>query len=179
MSRIGKQPITIPETVALNYDGGVVTAKSEKGELSQEINGNLDILIKDGICTLAVRDTKKTTRQKHGLYRQLISNMIEGLSKGFEKKLRLIGVGYRAELQENLVLFNLGYSMQIMYRIPPGISVEVEGQQDIVIVKGIDKQRVGQVAAEMRFLRKPEPYKGKGVRYYDEKIKLKQGKTGK
>ncbi len=180
MSRIGKAPISMPDGVTVKHDGNMVTVKGAKGELTQEISPNLSIEIEEGELTVVRKDESKDTRSKHGLYRSLISNMIEGVTNGYTRTLELVGVGYKAANQGNILDLALGYSHNIIVEIPAELKVSTEtqkGQPPRVILEGIDKQLIGQVAAKIRSLRKPEPYKGKGVRYQGEYIRRKAGKA--
>ena len=179
MSRIGKLPVSVPSGVEVNLGDSDVRVKGPKGELHQHILTNVvSVKIEDGKVLVERKGDAKAHRSAHGLTRTLIANMIEGVSKGFRKSLEIQGVGYRAaKAGENLNL-TLGYSHPVVFAAPTGITLSVEGQNKIH-VDGIDKQRVGQVAAEIRNLRAPEPYKGKGVRYEGEQIKKKLGKAGK
>ncbi len=180
MSRIGKLPIAIPAGVDVKVDGQTVVVKGKLGELTQEVNGNMDIVVEDGMITLNRKDESKDTRSKHGLYRSLINNMIIGVSKGFKITQELVGVGYRASNQGQILDLSLGFSHHIYFQIPDEVKVETvsdKGKNPLVILTSADKQLVGQVAAKIRSLRKPEPYKGKGVRYQGEEIRRKAGKT--
>ena len=177
VSRVGKRPIAIPDQTTVKYKNMVVTVKGIKGELRQEIQTGINIEVKDGFVYVHPLDSSIRIKSLHGLYRNLIANMVEGVTHGFEKKLMLQGIGYRAELADNFIVFSLGYSTQIIYAIPDEIDIEYD-KKETVTVRGIDKQRVGQVAAEIRSLRPPEPYKGKGIRYADEIIRIKAGKSG-
>ncbi len=180
MSRIGKLPIAIPAEVDVKVDGQTVVVKGKLGELTQEVNGNMDIVVEDGMITLNRKDESKDTRSKHGLYRSLINNMIIGVSKGFKITQELVGVGYRASNQGQVLDLSLGFSHHIYFQIPVEVKVETvsdKGKNPLVILTSADKQLVGQVAAKIRSLRKPEPYKGKGVRYQGEEIRRKAGKT--
>ncbi|TVZ52036.1 50S ribosomal protein L6 [Dokdonia sp. Hel_I_53] len=179
MSRIGKNPITVPEGVTVNVADGTVTVKGKLGELTQEYSG-IDIKIEDGIITLERESDKKDLRAKHGLYRALIANMIEGVSKGFEKQLELVGVGYRATNQGNKLDLAVGFSHNIVMDIAPEVKVETiseKGKNPIVKLTSHDKQLVGAVAAKIRGFRKPEPYKGKGIKFVGEIIRRKAGKS--
>jgi large subunit ribosomal protein L6 len=178
MSRIGKQPIDIPEGVEVKIDDQKITIKGPKGELSQEIHPQVLVTQKDKIIKIEVKDPEeKSQRALWGLFQRLISNMIEGVTKGYEKKLEIIGVGYKAALQDKNLILNVGYSHPVNFAIPQGIEVKVE--KNIISVAGIDKQQVGQVAAQIRSIRKPEPYKGKGIKYVDEVVQRKAGKAAK
>lgn len=180
MSRIGNSPITIAEGVTVTQEGNVITVKGKLGELSQEIDASVTITITDNVITLTRESDNKDHRSKHGLYRALIANMIEGVSKGYSKKLELRGVGYRATTSGNTLDISAGYSHNIVFDIPKEIKVVAEtekGKAPIVTISGCDKQLVGAVAARIRAERKPEPYKGKGIRYVDEYVRKKAGKT--
>lgn len=180
MSRVGKAPISVPAGVEVSFKDGVVTAKGKLGELKQEISSDLEFSVEDGIITLSRSNEEKQTRANHGLYRALINNMVIGVSEGFEKKLELVGVGYRASNQGQRLDLALGYSHNIVIELPSEIKVETvsdKGKNPIVILKSHDKQLVGMVAAKIRSFRKPEPYKGKGVRFVGEYIRRKAGKT--
>ncbi len=180
MSRIGKNPIIIPEGVTVTQEGGGITIKGKLGELSQDIDPGVSVTITDNVITLSRDSDHKDHRSKHGLYRALLANMIEGVSKGFSKKLELRGVGYRATTQGQNLDISAGYSHNIVFDIPPEIKVLAEtekGKAPIVTISGCDKQLVGAVAARIRAERKPEPYKGKGIRYVDEYVRKKAGKT--
>ncbi len=175
MSRIGKQPITLPAGVEASITADSVTVKGKQGELSSPLFPGITASQEDNTVTLACSDlgTKKT-KSFFGLARALLANNVEGVSKGFEKKLELRGVGYRAQAQGNKLNLSLGFSHPVEYDLPEGVKAAVE--KSIITVSGIDKQRVGQVAAEIRAYRPPEPYKGKGVRYVDEYVAMKEGK---
>lgn len=178
MSRIGKKPIPLPQGVQIEVKEGMVSVQGPKGSLARPLLEGIEIAIADGTVTCTRANDQKRVRSFHGLMRTLVANMVDGVSKGFEKKLVIVGIGYRSELQgENLVLY-LGYSHPIKFSLPPGISAEVE-KQTLVTIKGIDKELVGQISAKIRNLRKPDPYKGKGVKYSTEVIRKKAGKTGK
>ena len=181
MSRIGKKPIKIPDGVSVDIKGTNVTVKGPKGELSISTRPEIEISEQDGFVVFSIKkehEVSKKSRSYWGLTRALIANMIEGVSDGFEKKLELVGVGYRATSDPKGVSFTLGYSHPVVFEKPEGIEIVVEDNKNVV-VKGIDKQLVTQTAAKIRELRKPEPYKGKGIRYADEVIKTKPGKAGK
>ncbi len=185
MSRIGRAPITVPAKVQVNWtEGNLVTVKGPKGELSQQVDPALTLKLEDGTLSVARPSDSKEHKAKHGLYRTLVNNMILGVTTGFTKQLEIHGVGYRAaKVGENLVI-QVGYSHPIEVQPPSGISLAVDGvdaatKATRVSVTGIDKQLVGQVAAIIRNVRKPEPYKGKGIRYTGEVIRRKAGKAGK
>ncbi|MEM7055354.1 MAG: 50S ribosomal protein L6 [Bacteroidota bacterium] len=182
MSRIGNQPIKLPEGVTLEGpQEGVVYIKGPKGALSQSIDPAITVTVEKGFVTLTRRKTnQKHHKSLHGLYRALLSNMVVGVSEGFRKTLELVGVGYRASVQNNILELNLGYSHTIYFAVPPEVTVQAEtvkGKNPLVYLEGIDKQLVGQVAAKLRSLRKVEPYKGKGIRFLGEQIRRKVGKT--
>ena len=175
MSRIGKKPISIPDGVTATVDGQTVKAKGPKGELAFVVNEEVLVKLEDGVIKVDPRDQSKLARSKWGMSRTMIENIFAGVKIGFEKKLEINGVGYRAALQGKNVQLSLGFSHEVIYKTPEGISIAVPKPTEIV-VSGIDKQRVGQVAAEIREYRGPEPYKGKGVKYAGEKIVRKEGK---
>src|SRR5574337_566626 len=177
MSRIGKLPVKIPSGVTITVDNDFVTVNGPKGSLKQFTMPGVKVS-QEGEEVLITRvNDERQNRSKHGLVRSLVNNMVQGVSQGFEKKLELNGVGYRVQLQGADLKLNLGFSHDVVYKVPAGITVSVE--QNIITVSGIDKQQVGQVAAEIRALKKPEPYKGKGIKYVDERIIRKSGKSGK
>ena len=179
MSRIGREPIAVPAGVNVTIaDGNVVTVKGPLGELSQKFNENLTIA-QDGATLLVTRpNDEKENRALHGLTRTLLNNMVVGVTKGFEKKLEIVGVGYRVEKQSGKIVLGLGYSHPVVFEEKDGVKFDVPDQTTI-IVKGINKQAVGQVAAVIRSKRPPEPYLGKGIKYTGERIRRKAGKTGK
>lgn len=179
MSRIGKLPVAVPSGVEVKVEGGEVLVSGPKGKLRQRILGDVvDVTLNDGKVVVARKGDAKTHRSAHGLTRTLIANMVEGVSKGFRKSLEITGVGYRAAKSGERLNLSLGYSHPVSFEAPAGVALTVEGQNKIHI-DGIDKQAVGQVAADIRRLRKPEPYKGKGIRYEGERIRKKLGKAGK
>ena len=179
MSRIGLKPIEIPAGVTVTVsDDNTVTVKGPKGEISEKLDRAMEISIEDGTLTVKRPTEQKRHKALHGLSRTLIANMIEGVTEGYEKQLEIIGTGYRAAKSGKKLTLNLGYSHPIEMEDPAGIEVEVPGPNQL-IVRGIDKQQVGNYAAVLRDLRRPEPYKGKGVRYKDEQVRRKVGKTGK
>lgn len=177
MSRIGKQPVEIPKGVEVTVKDALVSVKGSKGELTQDFRPEVKINVNDGLVIVERINETKAAKSYHGLYRNLIANMITGVSQGFSKTLLINGVGYRAEVQGSTLMLNLGYSNPIEYMIEDGITITVDGQNKIT-VSGIDKQRVGQISAEIRSLRPPEPYKGKGIRYENEYVRRKIGKSG-
>lgn len=176
MSRVGKKPISLPEKVAFSRDGDLVTVKGPKGELTIPIHSKIKTGSKDGEIVLERPSDGKSDRALHGLYRALIANMVKGVTDGFEKKLEIRGVGYRAEMRGRHLVLQIGYSHPIALLPPDSISITVEGGTQITVA-GIDKELVGQVAAKIRSFRKPEPYKGKGIRYMGEYVREKAGKT--
>ena len=178
MSRIGRKPVVVPAGVEVIVNGNVVTVKGPKGQLEQEISKNLTVEVKEGEVVVTRPTDNREDRSQHGLARTLINNMIIGVTQGFEKKLQLVGVGYKAEKKGNTLVMNLGYSHPVEMVDPEGITTEVPNATE-VIVKGADKALVGNYAANIRAWRKPEPYKGKGIKYVDEVIRRKEGKTGK
>ena len=178
MSRIGRAPITVPAGVEINVaDNNVVTVKGPKGTLTQQFNANMAITMDNGVLTVARPNDAKENRALHGLTRTLINNMIVGVTEGFKKELDVNGVGYRVAKEGNKLVMNLGFSHQVIMEEKDGITIEVPGPNKIII-SGADKQKVGQFAAEVREKRPPEPYKGKGIKYVDEVIRRKAGKTG-
>ena len=177
LSRIGKLPIEIPSGVTITVDSGDVTVEGPKGKLVQFITPAVTVKVEDGVLTVSPKDESKEARSQHGLMRALINNMVTGVTKGFEKKLEVNGVGFRVQATNNELEMSLGFSHQVKYKAPEGVSITNEKMN--ILVSGIDKQKVGQVAAEIRGLKKPEPYKGKGIKYADEVILRKAGKTGK
>lgn len=179
MSRIGKSPVTIPEGVSIDIKDGIITVKGKLGELSQEYS-DIDIKIEEGEVILERPSDKKDMKSKHGLYRSLIYNMVEGVSKGWTKELELVGVGYRASHQGQKLDLAVGFSHNIVLNLPPEINVETvsdKGKNPVVKLNSFDKQLVGQVAAKIRSFRKPEPYKGKGIRFVGEQVRRKAGKS--
>ncbi|HEX2018693.1 MAG TPA: 50S ribosomal protein L6 [Aurantimonas sp.] len=175
MSRIGKKPVAVPDGVTATVDGQTVTVKGPKGELSFVVNEEVLVKMEEGAIQVDPRDQSKDARSKWGMSRTMISNILNGVKSGFEKKLEINGVGYRASMQGKNLQLALGFSHDVLYPVPEGIQIQVPKPTEIV-VSGIDKQRVGQVAAEIREYRGPEPYKGKGVKYADETIVRKEGK---
>lgn len=177
MSKIGKLPVAIPAGVTVTCSDGLVSVKGPKGELSQKISNTIKVEVKDGEVVLTTLDDSKQTNAFHGLYRNLIHNMVVGVTTGFSKSLVITGVGYRAEVQGKILMLNLGYSNDFFATIPDGLTVTADAQGKVT-VSGVDKQQVGEFCSQIRKLRKPEPYKGKGVRYETEVIRRKVGKTG-
>jgi large subunit ribosomal protein L6 len=175
MSRIGKKPVSLPQGVTATVDGQTVTAKGPKGELKFVVNDEVLVKMEGGEIAVQPRDQTKTSRSKWGMSRSMILNILDGVTKGFEKRLEITGVGYRAAMQGKNLQLSLGFSHEVVYQTPEGVTISVPKPTEIV-VNGIDSQKVGQVAAEIREYRPPEPYKGKGVKYAGEKIVRKEGK---
>ena len=187
MSKIGKEPIVIPDGVEWKQSGTLFTVKGPKGELSQEVDERISATVADGIATLTRANDEKQVRSLHGLYRALLANMVVGVSEGYEKTLLLIGIGFSAELKGSKLLLSLGFSHPVLFESPEGITFEIQkldkqqksefrNMQSQILIKGIDKQLVGQVAANLRATKPPEPYKGKGLRYINEYVRKKAGK---
>ena len=175
MSRIAKEPVVLPIGVEFKLDGNVVTLKGGKGELSMELNSEVELTQDEGTLSVAPRSGSRFAMAITGTMRSLLANMAQGVTEGFERKLELVGVGYRAQAQGKNLNLSLGFSHPVVYAAPEGISIETPSQTEVVIT-GTDKQKVGQVAAEIRRFRPPEPYKGKGVRYANERVVLKEAK---
>lgn len=178
MSRVGKKPIEIPAGVTVTVNGSTVTVKGPKGELTRAFHPDMTITVEDNILTVSRPSDAKEHRTLHGTICSLLANMVEGVSKGYEKGLELVGVGYRASKQGKKLVLSVGYSHPVEIEPEQGLEIEVPSQTKIV-VKGADKQRVGELAANIRAVRSPEPYKGKGIRYEGEVVRRKEGKTGK
>ena len=178
MSRIGKAPITVPSGVDVAVEGQTVTVKGPKGTLSHVVDRPIAVAVDDGVVTVSRPDDERENRALHGLSRSLLNNLVQGVSQGYERKLEIHGVGYRVQLRGQDLEFALGFSHPVPVKAPEGITFTVEAPTRFR-VEGIDKQQVGEVAAKIRKLRKPDPYKGKGVRYQGEVVKRKVGKTGK
>ncbi|RMF97155.1 MAG: 50S ribosomal protein L6 [Gammaproteobacteria bacterium] len=175
MSRVANKPVSLPQGVELKQAAAMLTVKGPKGELTMPLNSEVEVQVDEGAAAVRPRSGGKFARAMAGTTRALLNNMVTGVTAGFERKLELIGVGYRAQAQGKSLNLTLGFSHPVQYPIPDGISIETPSQTEIV-VKGIDKQQVGQVAAEIRAYRPPEPYKGKGVRYSDERVLRKEAK---
>lgn len=181
MSRIGKLPISIPQGISVDVSGGTVTVKGPKGELSQELKHDITVEVEDGQVVVQRPTDQKRHKAMHGLFRSLINNMVEGVNEGYKKQLELVGVGYKAANKGNILELNLGYSHNIYFMVPEELKVTTEmakGKNPIVTLEGADKQLIGHVAAEIKSLRKVEPYKGKGIRFVGEYIRRKAGKAG-
>ncbi len=177
MSRVGKQPIPVPKGVTVTLKDGVITVKGPKGELSFRIHPEMRVIVEEGVIRVERPSDRKIHRALHGTTRQIIANMIHGVTQGYEKVLKVVGKGYRVQQRGKDIVFNVGFAHEVVFTPPPDVQVTVEGQ-DTVRVSGIDKQRVGQVAANIRAIRPPDPYKGKGIRYEGEVLILKPGKAG-
>jgi large subunit ribosomal protein L6 len=177
MSRIGKKPVTVPQGVTLDLKGSEVAVKGPKGELRRQLHPDMQLALADGVFTVTRPSEEQKHKALHGLTRTLVQNMIDGVSKGFTKTLEIQGVGYKAEAKPYGVNLIVGFSHPVKYEAPKGIKISVENNTTVKI-EGADKEKVGQVAAELRAVRPPEPYKGKGVRYQGEQIRRKAGKTG-
>ena len=179
MSRIGKLPIPIPDKVSAQISGQYITVKGPKGTLEREIPEPIEVKQEGDTIIVRPTDNSRNGRQRYGLCRTLVANMVDGVSQGFQKRLLIQGVGYRAQAQGKKLTLNVGYSKPVEMEMPEGIDVAVENRNVEVVVSGIDKEVVGNVAARIRAVRPPEPYKGKGIRYADEQVRRKAGKTGK
>lgn len=177
MSRIGKLPIAIPSGVTITVDSETIAVKGPKGELTVPHLSDVTVAQEDGQLTVVRKDDERIAKAQHGLQRSLLNNAVDGVTKGFEKKLEVNGVGFRVSSSNNALEMALGFSHPVKYQAPEGVTVT--NDKMVITVSGIDKQQVGQVAAEIRALKKPEPYKGKGIKYADEQILRKAGKTGK
>ena len=178
MSRIGKKPVPIPGGVEVNVGNGVMRVKGPKGSLLVNLMPGIDAVVEGGEVTVTRADDERQTRSYHGLNRALLANAVTGVSEGWKKELDIVGIGYRAESKGKSVIFSVGYSHPIDFAVPDGIEIDVDAKANLVTVRGIDRQQVGQIAAEIRGLRPPEPYKGKGIRYADERVRTKAGKQG-
>ncbi len=177
MSRIGKKPISVPEKTTLTYKDRVLTVKGAKGTLSQTIHPAVELAMEDGVVSVSCINDDRQSRAFQGMTRSLIDNMVTGVSKGFERVLEINGIGYRAELKGKQIVLSLGFSHPVEFDLPEGINAEVE-KNTIIKLSGIDKEVLGRTAAKIRGIRPPEPYKGKGVKYAEERIQRKAGKTG-
>ncbi len=180
MSRIGKAPITIPESATVTIQGNVVNVKGPKGELSETLSDHVSVSVEGNVLTLIRKDESKDSRSRHGLYRSLVSNMIDGVSEGYKKQLELNGVGYRAVAKGQELELTIGFSHNVVFQLPSEIKLEAEterGKAPLVTLTSHDKQLIGMVAAKIRSFRPPEPYKGKGIKYVGEYIRRKAGKS--
>jgi large subunit ribosomal protein L6 len=178
MSRVGRQPIPVPKGATVKIEGGVFVAEGPKGKVTQALLDGIPVKIEESVVEVSREGETGEMRSKHGLMRALLANAVHGVAEGFTKELEIHGVGYRAELKGKEIHLALGYSHPVVYRVPEGIEVEVEEKAGRIKVLGANRQQVGQVAAEIRSLRTPEPYKGKGIKYSDETIHRKVGKAG-
>jgi large subunit ribosomal protein L6 len=176
MSRVGRLPITLPKGVTVKVDGATVTVEGPKGKDQHAVPGQIAVAVKDGVVTCTRDGDDNATRALHGLVRRLVSNSVTGVSSGFSRTLEIVGVGYRAEVKGRALQLSLGYSHPIVYQLPPGIEAKVD-RQVVVTIEGNNKQLLGEVCAQIRALRPPEPYKGKGIKYADERIRRKAGKA--
>ena len=177
MSRVGKKPISIPDKTKIAYSERVLTVTGEKGTLSQAIHPAVDLKVEDSVMNVTMISEDRNTRALQGLTRSLVANMIKGVNEGFQRTLEINGIGYRAELRGKQIILHVGYSNPVAFDLPEGISATVEKNNNIIL-SGIDKQKVGLAAAAIRKIRPPEPYKGKGIKYAEEHIRRKAGKTG-
>ncbi len=177
MSRIGKKEITIPKGVEVKHAGDIVTVKGPKGTLTTSMIEGIGVKVENNVVQFSRSTEDKKVRAFHGLMRALVANNVRGVSEGFKKELDIVGVGYRAEVKGKEVVFQLGYSHPVRFQIPQGIDIAIDAKTNHITIVGIDKQKVGQVAAEIRSLREPDPYKGKGIKYSDEVIRRKAGKA--
>ena len=177
MSRIGKKEIPLPKGVEVRHEDNVVTVKGPKGSLRTPVVRGIDVRVENNVVAFTRKDDERETRAFHGLMRALVANNVKGVSEGFKRELDIVGVGYRAEVKGKEVVFQLGYSHPVRFAVPAEIDIVVEAKTGHITITGIDKQKVGQTAAEIRSLRKPDPYKGKGIKYSDEIIRRKAGKA--
>ncbi len=177
MSRVGKQPISIPEKTKVTYSDRILTVTGDKGTLTQAIHPAVDLKIEDGRMNVTMISEDRNSRALQGLTRSLVANMVTGVSQGFDRKLEINGIGYRAELSGKQLVLHVGYSSPVAFDLPEGISASIEKNNNITL-SGIDKQKVGLTAAAIRKIRPPEPYKGKGIKYAEEYVRRKAGKTG-
>lgn len=177
MSRIGKQPVIIPDKTKVEISGANVTVTGPKGSMSHQVHPDINVAVQEKEIIVKRSSDQKKHRALHGLTRALLQNMVVGVNKGYKKELQIVGVGFRAEVRGKVMVMNIGYSHPIVFRPPDGIHLAVEPKENRIEVSGIDKQLVGQVAAKIRSFRVPEPYKGKGIRYIDEHVRQKAGKT--
>lgn len=180
MSRIGKAPIAVPAGVTVTVNNNVVTVKGPKGELTQTVNPDIEVKVEDGHVIVTRPTDEREHRAQHGLYRALIANMVTGVSQGYRKEMELVGVGYRASATGQVLELSLGYSHAIFIKLPPEVKVEAKSERNknpMIILESDDKQLLGQVCAKIRSLRKPEPYKGKGIKFVGEVIRRKSGKS--
>lgn len=179
MSRIGKKPIPIPDKVTVSLSGSTVAIKGPKGSLERTLPEKVTVVQEENTLVVSPVDGSRTARERHGLCRTLVANMVEGVSQGYSKNLEIVGVGYRAQVQGKVLTLNVGYSKPVEMEMPEGVTAAMGEKNTQVIISGIDKEVVGDIAAKVRAVRPPEPYKGKGIRYQGEYIRRKAGKTGK
>ena len=177
MSRVGKKPVPIPEKTQVAYENRVLTVQAAKGKLTRSIHPAVDLKIGDGVLNVVPFEDKRTSRAMQGLTRSLVANMITGVNQGFERTLVIEGIGYRAETRGNTIVLNVGYSNPIQFDLPEGVSASVD-RNTVIKLSGIDKEKLGRTAAAIRKIRPPEPYKGKGIKYAEERIRRKAGKAG-
>ena len=177
MSRIGNKPIPLPKGVEVKQEGDAVSVKGPKGTLKTQVVSGIGVKVENNVVSFSRANDEGRNRAAHGLMRALVANNVKGVSEGFKKELDIIGVGYRAEVKGKEVVFQLGYSHPVRFAIPQGIDIAIDAKTGHITVSGIDKQKVGQTAAEIRALREPDPYKGKGIKYTDEVIRRKAGKA--
>jgi large subunit ribosomal protein L6 len=177
MSRVGKKPVTIPEKIKVSYENRKLTVQGEKGKLTRSIHPAVDLKIADGVLNVVPFEDKRTSRALQGLTRSLVANMITGVNKGFERTLVIEGIGYRAETRGSTIVLNVGYSNPVQFELPEGINASVD-RNTVIKLSGIDKEKLGRTAAAIRKIRPPEPYKGKGIKYAEERIRRKAGKAG-
>ena len=177
MSRVGKKPVQIPEKTKVSYENRVITVQGEKGKLTQAIHPTVDLKIEGGVLNVVTLEDKRTSRAIQGLMRSLVANMITGVNQGFERTLVIEGIGYRAETKGNAIVLNVGYSNPVQFDLPEGVSASVD-RNTIIKLSSIDKEKLGRTAAAIRKIRPPEPYKGKGIKYAEERIRRKAGKAG-
>ena len=178
MSRVGKLPVKVPEKVKVSVDGNTIKVEGPKGKMTFPFNPLMKVVVEKGEVKVARPDDSRLARGLHGLTRTLVKNAVEGVTKGYERSLDIVGVGFKAEAKGKEIHFTLGFSHPVVYKLPEGITAEVDAKQTRIIVRGADKHLVGMTAAQIRELRPPEPYKGKGIKYADEIIRRKEGKTG-
>jgi len=177
MSRVGKKPVPIPEKTKVSYENRELTVQGEKGTLTRSIHPAVDLKIEDGVLNVVLFEDKRTSRAMQGLFRSLVANMIIGVNQGFERTLVVEGIGYRAETKGNAIVLNVGHSNPVQFDLPEGVSASVD-RNTIIKLSGIDKEKLGRTAAAIRKIRPPEPYKGKGIKYAEERIRRKAGKAG-
>jgi large subunit ribosomal protein L6 len=177
MSRVGKMPVPIPDKAKLSYENRVLTVQGEKGKLTRSIHPAVDLKIEDGVLKVVPLKDKRTSRALQGMTRSLVANMIAGVTQGFERTLIINGIGYRAEMKGKSIILNVGYSNPVQFDLPEGVAADID-RNTIIKLSSIDKEKLGLVAAAIRKIRPPEPYKGKGIKYAEERIRRKAGKAG-